>query len=156
MKKIIFLLFKITTCIFVVILAGFGGLVSWEQYTLRTRYYKTYQESISNEYSKNGWIPEFVPTDAYDITEAHELSPERQFLSFKFTDSDNFRRKIQDYTYKSLKPIRILNNQVKWLPSPLSKAAQIETYQMPDYQGACLIVVWSSKKAYFRSHNCLK
>lgn len=136
--------------------AGFITMVLWDEPFWNTQYYKTYQEAITNDYSKNGWIREFVPTDAYEIAEWHILSPQEQTLSFKFMDSDNFKRKIQDYICDASKPKKISKAQMRWLPSNISPTEQIDFYHMPDdYGDACLIVLWSSKKAYFRSRYCI-
>lgn len=127
-----------------------------------TRRYKSYQEAMINHYSCNGWIPDFVPEDAYEIKDWHEVSPQSQILSFKFMDSENFKRKVQEYKYRYfvgdayLRPKKISKNQVNWLPTKGSHSEVMDIYQMPDhYQTACLIIEWSLKTAYFRS-DCIK
>ena len=131
-------------------------MVLWEEPFWNTKYYSTYQEAITNDYSKNGWIRGFVPMDAYEIADWHRLSPQEQTLSFNFMDSENLNRRIQDYIYGSSKPKKVSRDKMIWLPSNISPTEQIDFYHMPDdYGDGCLIVLWSSKKAYFRSSKCI-
>jgi hypothetical protein len=157
LKKFVSFLLRAFSFLVVLLLSVWVTFVLWDKYEWRTRYYKTYEEAINNHYSKNGWIRSFVPLDAYETAEWHELSPQEQTLSFNFKDSDNFKRQIEDYSYRSSNPKKITQKQVKWLPRRFSSGDIVDFYHMPDdYGTGCLIVIWSSKEAYFRSTGCIK
>lgn len=142
-----------TSFIFIIIFT----IISLEEYNERTRYYATYQEAMTNHYSKNGWIREFVPTDAYEIADWHILSPQEQTLTFKFLDEKKFKQRLHacDFSHVTIKKLE------KYTPSKIPR--YMFEHEHPDFyhvndSGAdgCLIVSWLSKKAYFYSKNCLK
>lgn len=134
-----------------IVLASLGMINLWEEE--RSVHYKTYQEAITSNYSKRGWIPEFVPKDAYEITDWHILSPQKQILSFKFKDSTNFKRLLSEHNWSSQELKRISKTQIETLPRGMSPDEQINFYESSAYgRDSHLIVQWSSKKVCF----CLK
>lgn len=132
-------------------------IISLEEYNKRTRYYTTYQEAITSNYSKNGWIREFVPKDAYQISDWHILSPQEQILTFNFVDEKKFNHSLHSCDFSHIKVKKLEKYPLPKIPSYISEHEHPDFYQVTDgEEDGCLIVSWLSKKAYFYSRNCLK
>ncbi len=51
-------------------------------------YYPTYADAVRANAVRRGWIPEFVPTSAYEIHEVHDVDTNMQRMRFRVPSSD--------------------------------------------------------------------
>lgn len=118
--------------------------------------YTTYKDAVKDEALSTGWIPEFIPKDAYDIRDSRNLSPKDQYLEFSFPSVEQFKKIIdtQPYEKESLKTLTIKPLQAEALKScPAIKTHdQLSYYKISNF--SCLTVNWVSKRAYYIYRCC--
>jgi hypothetical protein len=120
--------------------------------------YATYEEAVKDGAVKRGWIPKFMPADAYNIRESHNLSPADQHLEFSFKSSEQFKTIIDTYQYipqnlnekehiKTFTMTPVQPDIFKFCPASNTND-QLSYYKIPEREESCLIVNWTSKHAY--------
>jgi len=155
--------FYLLTAISLLLLAGDIYLVNlllnpWEF----SRHYKTYEDAVKDDTLSPGWIPEFVPNDAYDIHDSHNLSPRDQHLEFSFPSTEPFKKSIDTQAYalpnqhekESLKTLTIKPLQSEALKScpAIKPHDQLSYYKVSNF--SCLSVDWALRRAYYTYRCC--
>jgi hypothetical protein len=110
--------------------------------------YATYDDAVKDGAVAKGWIPNFVPKDAYDIRDSHNFSPENQHLEFSFKSPEQFQAIIDAHQITSVQP-----EMVKYCPTADTND-QLSYYKTRQHNFACLIVNWTSRRAYYVYRCC--
>lgn len=55
---------------------------------IETNHYATYSDAIEDGAVERGWLPEIIPTSAYDIQEQHNLDTNQVWVKFKIPVED--------------------------------------------------------------------
>jgi hypothetical protein len=128
-------------------------LISWKWYNSN---YKTYSDAVIDGGIQRGWVPTFVPKDAYDIEEWHVISPQEHTLKFKYISLENFEELIKKYKHtpfgKALETKEITADDIKFIPASVDKLTA-KYYRIPNsyVTASCLINDKKHKTAYFSS-----
>ena len=85
-------------------------------------YYATYSQAISRGAVQGGWIPRYIPNEAYAIHEMHDVKTNSGWISFKFPPSAR-NRMMERYTpiaEHRLKGMNIGGTKAPWWPADLN------------------------------------
>jgi hypothetical protein len=111
------------------------------------KFYATYEDAKRDGAITRGWVPNFVPTAAFQIQEKHDLDSNAQWLKFKFPPAGG-KSMIAGMMRLdgSLRPSQISNPNESWWrvnANPL-----LEIYKVPG-DGGYLGVDWAKSDAYY-------
>ena len=70
--------------------------------------YPNMQTVKENNATLNGWVPNILPSSAYDIVESHDIDANTLFGSFKYKDED------EEKFMENLTLMPDMNNTMEW------------------------------------------
>jgi hypothetical protein len=78
--------FLISTITGVALVVGALGMMEW--FENPSSNFKNYAEMASSGIIKAGWVPNYIPRSAFEISETHNIDTNIVQMSFKFTPGD--------------------------------------------------------------------
>ena len=131
-----------------------------------SRSYRSFKNAVYAGEIERGWVPAFVPKDAYNLKIGNDNSPTEEYMEFNFRSIANMRSQINQYDHVLKNDIMVFHiMEILSKESdiqPKAKAGdhlsnyRVEWYTIEDKKLekrddmlGCLVINWTRKKAYY-------
>ena len=107
-----------------ILLLASAGLAALHRFENPKTRYDNYQAVVADGAISRGWIPDFLPKSATEITEQHAIDESIGYLSFR-ADSEDIEAMKADCDPLDYGEVKYLSSYPIWWPSELTRSTEM-------------------------------